>query len=165
MTDDNRLAEELMGVLRAAARDVIEDMAEDIVDRAKLDLPIGDPEEDPNLSLALRNSFSMRWTGSTLVIAVTSPYAIKQHESFYLRHPRGGSPKFLERQFATAGLQLERELGIRVSTYLRSARPLVSRDGKAVQADFAAAGIHTLGDYVEKVMGSSTRPGHNTKSR
>lgn len=117
---DESIITELNAALRAAARAAIEDVGAEVVVRAKADLPVGDPEDDPAPFIRLRDSFHTEWVGDTYVISVSTPYAIKQHESFHLRHPRGGSPKFLERQFASVGVELDRDLSARVRTYVNA---------------------------------------------
>jgi hypothetical protein len=54
-------------------------------------------------------------TGPIAVISYDTPYVVKQHESFHLRHPRGGGPRFLENALLAHARDVENGIAAAVS--------------------------------------------------
>lgn len=112
--EDEQLAAALVEALEDAGRIATYRTAKYMVVRAKAKLPKGDPTEDPNPAVALRNLFQIEQRRSSTVISLTAPYVVKQHESRHLRHPRGGGRKFLEESVIESIPVWEAELAIEV---------------------------------------------------
>jgi len=86
---EQRMIEGAQAGLRAAA--------ELVAERAIAHMPVGDPSEDPDPSVSMRERTRIEEQpdGSFLVI-VDTEYAQVQHWASY-EHPRGGEDRFLER--------------------------------------------------------------------
>lgn len=112
-------------VLDAAER-ALDDVAREIHAAAVRDAPPTDPEDDPNPAVTLKEAGSVTSTPGHREIAFDTPYAHKQHENFRLDHPRGGVPKFLERNVTAAAGDLERRVGAEIAKDLRA------RDGRGL---------------------------------
>ncbi len=86
--------------MRAAAVRALRAEAERIGLAAALSVPIGDPTEDPDPQIALRNSWTVDsrpgLRGPVAAITFDTAYAKRQHENQRLKHPRGGKAKYLE---------------------------------------------------------------------
>lgn len=67
-----------------------------LAERTRPDIPVGDPELDPDPSYSLANNIKVRVYGRYVSVSVEGPYAVKQHEAMHFKHPRGGHAKFLE---------------------------------------------------------------------
>lgn len=123
---DSTLAEDLINDMKDAGHEAVKAVVERIVVASKADLPIGDPEADPDPAVALRDSYHVRWIDESLVsISVEAAYAVKQHEALHFKHPRGGRAKFLERHVAGASNDLQDTLTASVRTHLATGRTRV----------------------------------------
>ena len=72
--------------------------AEELKRRTIPDIPPTDPANDPDPSVNLRENVNITpQPDGTVIVSVDGPHAAKQHEDQRLEHPRGGGPKFLER--------------------------------------------------------------------
>jgi hypothetical protein len=91
-----RLADTLNRRLRAAGEQTVEDVARQVLAEAERDLPVGDPADDPDPSVALKRRGQIVHVDGGVIVEFRTPYAAKQHEDLRLKHPRGGNPKFLE---------------------------------------------------------------------
>ena len=80
-----------------AALDALQDVAEQVLEQARRNTPVGDPRLDPDPGRSLKRSGRIERDGNGFVVIFDGPYAAKQHEDLQLKHPRGGGPKFLER--------------------------------------------------------------------
>lgn len=83
----------------AAAQEALEDWAEKVKTDAIANMPIGDPQEDPNPAVALAESgrTTTEEPGRSVVLSFTTPYAARQELNQRLDHPRGGDSGYLER--------------------------------------------------------------------
>lgn len=94
--------------VRRGAEAGLREAAERILEAAKRDIPVGDPEEDPDAHVRLAASGHIETEpGGTVVVSFDTPYAAKQHEDQRLHHPRGGGPKYLERNVLAIVPKLE----------------------------------------------------------
>ena len=93
------VAAQLERMLLDGAKSGLEEVAENVLRRAKLAAPPTDPEDDPDPGSSLRGDARIDWErgGRVAVIRFPSPHAAKHHEDQRLEHPRGGGPKFLEK--------------------------------------------------------------------
>lgn len=122
MPDDDRIAERLIGMMRDAGRDALEAVGEELKRMTILDLPVGDPTLDPDPAYALRDHVVVRRYGNIVSVAVEGDYALKQHESLYLRHVRGGNSKFLERNAVRIVAAMQQELEGTISRRFQDGR-------------------------------------------
>jgi hypothetical protein len=93
---DDKMAE-----VDAAIRDELERQARLVLAESDRNVGHGDPADDPDPAVSIIASGKVTMedrplSGPTAVISYDTPYVVKQHESFHLRHPRGGGPRFLE---------------------------------------------------------------------
>jgi hypothetical protein len=94
-------ADDIMGAVFGAAEDAALLAAEAIKVAAIHNMPVGDPEEDPDPNVALAENVNI--TPSILggyVISVDTPYAAKAELDMRLKHPRGGGSRYLQRALA-----------------------------------------------------------------
>lgn len=91
------MSSELENRAHDATEDGLLQVALAVLDQAKRNLPVGDPDVDPAPMVALSESGTVIPDGDGYIVAFTAPYAAKQHEDQRLKHPRGGGPKYLER--------------------------------------------------------------------
>lgn len=82
---------------RDAAHDGLRAWAEMVKRQTIANLPVGDPDDDPNPAYALADHVEIHDDGDGFIVEVNGVYAARQHEELHLEHPRGGGPKFLER--------------------------------------------------------------------
>ena len=66
-----------------------------VLERAKQDAPVGDPEEDPDPSTSLRDSGRIDRERRSVLVVFDTPYAAKQELDQRLKHPRGGKAHYL----------------------------------------------------------------------
>jgi hypothetical protein len=124
-----------MGVITDMVPELLSDSAKElerqanaVLEAAKRDIPIGDPAEDPDPAVSLAASGRIVMDVAPLTGRVTAyitfdtPYAIKQHESFHLHHPRGGGPRFLENNVLEHAAAMNDELAVVVSATTRKGR-------------------------------------------
>lgn len=90
------LARQIEAQLKTAGREALRAAAEQVLDRAIADVPVGDADVDPDPARALAKSGRIVEDGEGFVIIFDGPYAAKQHEDQALKHPRGGRSKYLE---------------------------------------------------------------------
>jgi hypothetical protein len=97
-----------------------------VVEEAKRNIPVGDPEEDPDAHIRLADSSDISLKrnpfGNLVEISFNTPYAAKQHEDLRLKHPRGGGPKYLERALTTVMPQLANIVAARVDAETATGR-------------------------------------------
>jgi hypothetical protein len=112
-----------LAAIDAAIRDELERQAREVLEESNRNVPVGDPAEDPNLAESLVESGRVTMTDAPLtgpiaVISYDTPYAVRQHESFHLRHPRGGGPRFLENALLARARDVENGVAaaVRVTT-------------------------------------------------
>jgi hypothetical protein len=103
----------LRDVILKAARDGAQDgmriAAEAVLEEAKRNLPVGDPQTDPDPAVSLKESGRVeRQVDGGYRVIFDAPYAAYQHENLHAKHPRGGGPKYLERALTTLAPQLDR---------------------------------------------------------
>jgi len=83
--------------VRGGAADGLDDASGLVRARTIENLPVGDPADDPDEAVALRDHVNItRHDPGYHTVSVDTAYAAKQHEDRALKHPRGGGPKFLE---------------------------------------------------------------------
>jgi len=80
-----------------AATDGLQEAAQRVLRQAQANIPIGDPGEDPDPGVELRESGRIEKDGKGYIVVFETRYAAKQHEDQRLSHPRGGGAKYLER--------------------------------------------------------------------
>lgn len=99
--------------MRQAMNDAVEDLAHDVLRAAQADAPPSPPPgEDPHPEITLRERGYVErlptlQEQAAYEIGFRAPYAAKVHEDFRLQHPRGGKPKYLERNVAAAAARME----------------------------------------------------------
>lgn len=104
---NERLAENLSEIMREGANEALLDLGRELARRTIKDIPIGDPAEDPDPAYALRDHVTVVQYANFVSVTVEGPYAVKQHEALHFRHPRGGFPKFLERNAVDIAVEME----------------------------------------------------------
>ncbi len=100
--------------LARAAERAVRRVSEDLLDASNADLPVGEPAEDPTPEIALRErgdvDVDVRPGAVIGTVSYNTAYARRQHEDLELEHPRGGGPKFLERNLLGGGARLAAEI-------------------------------------------------------
>lgn len=107
---DEHVAEELARIMREGAIEALTDLGNELARRTIADIPIGDPHLDPDPDYSLRDHVVVRRYGNVVSVSVEGDYAVKQHEALHFKHPRGGFPKFLERNAAAIATEMEGKL-------------------------------------------------------
>lgn len=120
-------AEDLVRALEDAGGDVLLALGELLAQMTKADLPKGDPALDPDPGYALADHVEVRRYGNFVSVSVEAPYAAAQHESLQFKHPRGGRPKFLERNATAIVARLEGELAATIARRFHSGGGFESR--------------------------------------
>jgi hypothetical protein len=119
------ITDEIRHAIGDAMHHAVDDLAHEILHAAQADAPPSPPPgEDPNPAVSLRESgYVEALPGGGVEVGFRTPYAAKQHEDFRLEHPRGGTPKYLERHVTAAAAQLEGRIAIEVRKVMaRTAR-------------------------------------------
>jgi hypothetical protein len=98
MSEVRQRMQQLRADIAEASTEALQEAAERILAASDADLPVGDPEQDPDrtASLIANGEISLDPEGRTATIRYRGPYAAKQHEARSFEHPRGGKSKFLE---------------------------------------------------------------------
>lgn len=99
-----------MDALEQFARSTLEPMVRE-------QLPIGDPDQDPDPAVSLRDALRVYRDGREIVIEINTPYAAVQHYALY-EHPRGGRGRFLEDTIQQASRLVEDVVADRVRARL-----------------------------------------------
>lgn len=73
-------------------------------------LPVGDPDVDPDPATSLRDKLTVRREGKQILIEIDTEYAAVQHYALY-QHPRGGHSRFLEDALQKAAGFIENVIG------------------------------------------------------
>lgn len=94
-------AEDVRQISRKATEDGLGKVATLILAEAIKNLPVGDPEDDPDPAVNLRNLGHIEHVHGVYHIYFEGPYAAKQHERLDYNHPRGGQAKYLEHALQT----------------------------------------------------------------
>lgn len=110
---------QIMRALRAGGDDGLERAARELLERARRNVPKGDPSVDPDPNVSLRESGRVEQDGHTRVVRFDTPYAAKVHEDQRLRHPRGGTAKYLEKELQAMVPKLERIVAGEVHKHIR----------------------------------------------
>lgn len=103
-------AEQIIAQAEEAGQDVLEALGQMLKQMVIADIPKGDPAVDPDPSYSLADHVEVRRYGNTVSVSVEGPYAVRVHEDMQAQHPRGGSPKYLERNATALVRQLEERL-------------------------------------------------------
>jgi hypothetical protein len=98
---EGEIAAELIAIGHNAIQDCLLHIAEEVRHTTINNIPVGDPDLDPDPNYALKDHVVIRLYGNFVSITVEGLYALKQHENQSFEHPRGGEPKFLERAVAS----------------------------------------------------------------
>lgn len=120
--DDN------MAEVDRAIRDELERQARLVLAESDRNVGHGDPADDPDPAVSIIASARVQMdvtplTGRTVAyISYSTPYVVKQHESFHLRHLRGGGPRFLENALLAHARQVENGVAAAVSATTRAGR-------------------------------------------
>jgi hypothetical protein len=123
------LAERLAQIMREGAIEALTDLGNELAKRTIADIPIGAPHLDPNPEYALRDHVHVRQYGNIVAVTVEGAYAVKQHEALHFRHPRGGFPKFLERNVVVIVGEMEGKLAGVVQRKFASGKDLTTGIG------------------------------------
>lgn len=107
ITARGSMAERIKEMMREGAREALLDLGNDLAKRTIADIPIVDPALDPNPEYALRDHVHVRQYGRFVSVTVEGAYVIKQHEALHFDHPRGGYPKFLERNAVIIAVEMQ----------------------------------------------------------
>jgi hypothetical protein len=99
--------EELINRVVDGGVDGLYEIAVEVLEGAKANIGVGDPELDPNIAVSLRESGRIVKSGAGWIIVFETPYAAKQHEAQGFKHPRGGGAKFLEKEVIQKIPQIE----------------------------------------------------------
>jgi hypothetical protein len=106
----------------------LERQAQLILDASNREIPVGDPAEDPDQAVDLAASGRVVMdvtplTGRVVAyITYDTDYAVKQHESLHLRHPRGGGPHFLENALLEHARNVAPAIAAKLQASTRSGR-------------------------------------------
>lgn len=121
------LANALKAALRDGAEDGLMDLGRGVLRDAQRLVPKGDPNLDPDPSVSLASSGIVVPVNGGVVVDFQTDYAAKQHEDLRLRHPRGGTARFLELAVAQNTGALERVVGQAVRVELAGSGDRTSR--------------------------------------
>lgn len=66
-----------------------------LVAMIRAQIPVGDPELDPDPGTSILNNIVVRREGKRIVVEIDTEYAAVQHYAHYV-HPRGGRARFFE---------------------------------------------------------------------
>lgn len=105
-----------------AGGDVLDALGQMLKQMTIADIPKGDPSVDPDPSYSLADHVIVRRYGNTVSVAVEGPYAVRLHENMQMQHPRGGTPKYLERNATALVRELESRLAGEVARTFASGR-------------------------------------------
>jgi hypothetical protein len=103
-------------MMMSGAERAVWDLAHEVLERARRDAPPSPPPDEDPSSASLREAGHVRRVPGGVEIVFDVPYAAKQHEDFRLDHPRGGGPKFLERNVLAAARELPRVIGGQIAS-------------------------------------------------
>ena len=107
IVDVSRLAD----ALNAEGLDALEEFARStLLPMIRAQLPVGDPEHDPNPAVSLEDALTVRREGRQILIEIDTEYAAVQHYAAYT-HPRGGRARFLEDPVQVAAGFVENVIG------------------------------------------------------
>jgi hypothetical protein len=128
-----------MAEVDRAIRSELERQARFVLAESNLNVGHGDPSDDPDPAVSIIRSgkvdvdISLRTGEMTAVISYSTPYVVKQHESFHLRHPRGGGPRFLENALLARARSVENGVAatLRVVNSSGGQRPGRVREARA----------------------------------
>lgn len=85
--------------MRRITLEYLQDRIERVRDVAAASVPIGDPSEDPDPDLTLRQAWDIDvgpgLTGFRATVTFDTPYAKRQELNRRLKHPRGGKAGYL----------------------------------------------------------------------
>jgi hypothetical protein len=126
-------ARELVAMMEEAGGDVLEAAGQLLKARVIPNIPPTDPQHDPDPNYSLRDHVEVRRYGNTVSVAVEGPYAVKIHENMQMQHPRGGGPKYLEREATAFVRELEGMLAGEVARTFATGR----RRGGGLSRGFA----------------------------
>src|ERR1700709_2383762 len=101
------LADDLIDAEQAAALDAIKAAAHLVLEEARRDIPVGDPAVAPDPAVRLADSGGLDVHEHGVTVFFDTVYAAKIHEALNVKHPRGGSAKYLERALTTVAPRLE----------------------------------------------------------
>lgn len=118
------IGDDLLRRLRDSGDDGLRLAAQAVLEEAQRNIPVGDPNVDPDPNVTLRDSGRIEEHGDGFIISFNTPYAAKVHEDQRLKHPRGGQAKYLERALTTLAPTFERIVASRVEA--RMAKGLAS---------------------------------------
>lgn len=102
------LADDILRAVEDGADVGMRAWAEAVAELAKRNMPVGDPDEDPDPAVSMRENTRVERTAHGYRIVVDTLYAAYQHENLHARHPRGGGSKFLEHAATTLAKQGDR---------------------------------------------------------
>lgn len=79
--------------------------AKAVLEEAQRNIPVGDPDVDPDPGVTLKDSGSIEVIpnpfGDLVRVSFDTPYAAKVHEDVNLKHPRGGTAHYLMNALVT----------------------------------------------------------------
>lgn len=110
-----------------AIRDELERQARLVLTESNRNVGHGDPADDPDPAVSIIESGKVTMedrplSGPIAVISYDTPYVVRSHESFHLRHPRGGGPRFLENALLAHARDLENGVAAAVSATTSAGR-------------------------------------------
>lgn len=121
------LANALKAALRDGAQDGLLELGRDVLNDAQRLVPKGDPTTDPDPSVSLADSGIVVPVNGGVVIDFQTEYSAKQHEDLRLKHPRGGSARFLEIAVVGRAGALDRVVGNAIRVELAGSGDRTSR--------------------------------------
>jgi hypothetical protein len=114
------LADDIARLLESGGEEGLLAAGHAVLEEAKRNLPIGDPDQDPDAHVTLAESGHVEVVpnqfGTTVRVSFDAPYAAKQHEDLRLKHPRGGGPKYLEHAVTAVAGKIPGLVAARVDT-------------------------------------------------
>jgi len=120
------LADELINIVNGAAEDALRLAGHAVLEEAKRNVPVGDPDLDPDAHVTLRESGHVEIVhnpfGDLARVTFDAPYAAKQEFDLHLKHPRGGGAHYLQRALTTLVPEFQRIVASRVDAETRTGR-------------------------------------------
>jgi hypothetical protein len=112
--------ERLVNMLHDGGMDGLMVAADLVLTAAKRNIPIGDPAEDPDPMVALVESGGVEEHENGVIVYFDTIYAAKIHEDLRLKHPRGGTARYLEHALTEVVPSLEGIIASRLEARMAS---------------------------------------------
>jgi hypothetical protein len=98
-------ADDIARMVLAGADEGLLLAAKAVLEEAQRNIPVGDPDIDPDPSVTLKDSGHVEIVenplGTQVRVSFDTPYAARVHENLRMQHPRGGGAHYLTNALTT----------------------------------------------------------------